>query len=136
MSTKRIFHHLLVVTLAVGMTVVTGCKNDDDTVEKVTLDIDSNLLKNGVEAKAESNVMNVPVACTGEWTAALDEDCDWCRLDDQELTYKGNRTLRLVFDENETGRDRLTTLFIEANGEIKEMPVRQKSHPSRPSSPT
>lgn len=127
MSTKRIFHHLLVVTLAVGMTVVTGCKNDDDTVEKVTLDIDSNLLKNGVEAKAESNVMNVPVACTGEWTAALDEDCDWCRLDDQELTYKGNRTLRLVFDENETGRDRLTTLFIEANGEIKEMPVRQKS---------
>ena len=61
MSTKRIFHHLLVVTLAVGMTVVTGCKNDDDMVEKVTLDIDSNLLKNGVEAKAESNVMNVPV---------------------------------------------------------------------------
>ena len=46
MTTKRIVHHLLVVTLAVGMTVVTGCKNDDDTVEKVTLDIDSNLLKN------------------------------------------------------------------------------------------
>ena len=127
MRTRRILQQLLLVTLTVGMAAFASCKNDDDTEEKVTLNIDSNLLKNGVEAKAESNIATVTVACTGVWSAALDEECDWCRLDDRELTYNGNRTLRLVFDENETGSDRTTTLYIEANGEIKEMPIRQKS---------
>ena len=127
MSTKRFLQPLLAVALLAGVTTFTGCKSEEDTVEKVTLDIDSNLLKNGIEAKAESSIMTVNVACTGSWSAALDETCDWCRLDDRELTYNGSRTLRLVFDENETGTDRITTLYIEANGEISEMPIRQKS---------
>ena len=124
MSTKRFLQPLLAVALLAGVTTFTGCKSEEDTVEKVTLDIDSNLLKNGIEAKAESSIMTVNVACTGSWSAALDETCDWCRLDDRELTYNGSRTLRLVFDENETGTDRITTLYIEANGESVKPPNR------------
>ena len=127
MNKKTILKLSLFLLTSMATTVFTGCKSDDDSVEKVTLTIDDNLLKNGVEADATSSVKTVAVACNGDWTAALDETCDWCRLDDRELTYKGGRTLRLVFDDNETGSDRTTILYIEANGEVSEMPIRQKS---------
>lgn len=72
MNKKTFLKLSLVLLTSMATTVFTGCKSDDDSVEKVTLTIDNNLLRNGVEADATSSVKTVAVACTGDWTAALD----------------------------------------------------------------
>jgi hypothetical protein len=118
---------MLMAALIVGLGMnITSCKSDDDDKQAAPVNISQELLTHGIETDMQSAVIEVPVTCEGTWSACVDGDVEWVGLGDREVVYNGSRTLTLYFDENHTGSDRRSTLFlIDSEGKISEVPLCQ-----------
>ena len=128
---KTILNSWLMAALVAGLSLgVTSCKDDDDKDETVepasTVSVDAQVMSHGVEAEMKSAVVDVTVESNGEWTATLPADVDWVMIKNWQVTYNGRQTLTLLFDENNTGTDRTTTLTLgDSYGDTKDITVRQ-----------
>ena len=103
-----------------------SCSNDDELTDTNIVTIEADIREHGITTDMQSAVIEVPVVCSGRWSAAIDVDCDWADLTDHNNFYSGSRTLKVVIDHNPTGADRKSTLYIGTNeGEVYEIPIVQ-----------
>lgn len=122
---KRKFIILGLVLSGLGG-VCTSCSDDETVTTLPSVVIETEMLQRGITTDMQSAVIDVPIQCEGRWSAVVDADCDWADLSDHDNFYSGNRTLRLIVDENHTNADRKTVLYVgDANGDIFEIPVMQ-----------
>ena len=123
MQTSKLFFFggLLATALTCSLQ---SCSDDDVAYTTPTLSDD--IKARGVTVEINNAVVNIPVNCSGTWTAVLDPHCDWATLNVRETEFTGNKVLQLAIDDNNTGADRKTTLYVaDAEGEITEIPVTQ-----------
>ena len=123
MQTSKLFFFggLLATALTCSLQ---SCSDDDVAYTTPTLSDD--IKAKGVTVEINNAVVNIPVNCSGTWTAVLDPNCDWATLNVRETEFTGNKVLQLAIDDNNTGADRKTTLYVaDAEGEITEIPVTQ-----------
>ena len=115
---KKHFNFLLMGALVCGLSLgVTSCKDDDDNnVITSVVTIDNELLTHGIETDMQSAVIEVPIKADGLWTATISEDADWCDILDWDVTFTGNKTLKLLIDENLTKAGRRCELTIGNGG--------------------
>lgn len=102
--------------------------DDDEKSGKITneITVDKEVVEHGIETDMQSAIIDLKVDVEGEWIAYLDSKADWIMLGDNEMVYNGSKILRLVFDENLSGSDRQTTLYIaDADDDITEIKIRQ-----------
>ncbi len=123
---KKIFKLTLMVALMGGLSLnVTSCKSDEDVVSNenqnqiTTLTIDADILSHGITTDVHDAIVDIPVKCDGDWMAWIEneQDVDWLSIAKTnqgaiDVYYTGDKTLRLVFDENHTKIDRSAKLCI------------------------
>ena len=108
---KRLLSLTQLVTI-IGVAVsFTACSDDEENTANYAT-VDGELITRGITTEMESAIIDVPVKAVGQWAATIDEDCDWAGLQDHEIFYNGDKTLRVVIDENRTGIDRKSKLYI------------------------
>ncbi len=122
---------MLATTLALP-----SCKDDDDPKDSgttpdtpvVELNLDENLVNKGIEVAYDAKSYSLPVTATGKWSAAIDADCDWAAIDDNDVEYDGNKTVVITIDPNYSAASRSTVIYISKDGddEIMEVPVSQR----------
>lgn len=123
MQTSKLF--LFGGLLATALTCSLQSCSDDD-VAYTTPTLSDDIKARGVTVEIKNAVVDIPVTCSGQWSAVLDPACDWATLNMREVQLTGNQVLHLAIDDNNTGADRKTTLFlVDAEGEITEIPVTQ-----------
>ena len=130
---KKYFYNLLTAATVVVLGVsVASCSNMDNVVvpeEDVpapAVIINDELASRGIRTDMESAVIEVPVSCQGEWSAAIPKDDDWLQILDWELSYNGNQTLELLIDENATKKTRESKLMLaDKDGNVTEIKITQ-----------
>lgn len=121
MKTTKLFSLLLPCALIIG---AVACEKKEEPASVV--EISEELKVHGIETDMQSAIIEVPIQAKGKWFGALDVDADWVSLGDHAMEYDGPQTLRLAFDENRTGADRRTTLYLyDSKDQVTEVPVRQ-----------
>ena len=135
---KKYFYNLLTAATLVALGVsVTSCSttNDnpvviEDDTPAPTVSVSSELLSKGIYADMKSAVEKVEVRCDGEWVAVTPkEDEMWLDILDWAPTYKGNKTLTLMIDENNTGKSRESKLMlVDGDGKVTNIKVYQASN--------
>lgn len=119
MKTLQQFWNCSCLLLCVGVgTYFTACSDgvytdsndENNTANYVTVDED--ILSRGISTGMESDVIEIPVKATGQWAATIDDACDWASLQDNEIFYNGDKTLKVAIDENRTEIDRKSKLYI------------------------
>ena len=130
---KKKMNFLLMAALVCGLGFgVASCKSDDDNnsgedIEVTEVTIGSDLVSHGIETDIQSAVIEVPIKANGLWTATLTKGTDWCKILDWQVTYNGNKTLKLAIDENLTGAGRRCVLTIGNGEEYKAINVYQNN---------
>ena len=77
------------------------------------------------ELTAIGDAVAIVVYYSGEWTAALPEDCGWAYI--TRTAYEGVKTMHFVYSTND-GEERSTVLTIKAdNGETLDITFTQSS---------
>ena len=120
---------MFVILTAAAAINFAACK-DDDSEDTFTAapeaKVDETVQTHGVETDMKSAVLGVPVECEGDWHATINRDARWVRIEDWQVTYSGNQTLTLLFDENLSKADRKTSLNItDGDGNVKHITVSQ-----------
>ena len=133
---KKYFYNLLtaVTVVVLGMSV-TSCSDKIDNPVVIEEDedapaviIDDELTSRGVRTDMESAVIEVPVTCQGEWSAAIPKEDDWLQILDWKVSYSGNQTLQLMIDENTTKKTRESKLMLADNdGNVTNVRVLQSN---------
>ena len=122
---KKFFSYVGLLVLGLTMATFTACSDDNDG-GSATPTIDQEFTQRGIITDMQSAVVELPVQCAGRWFAAIDPDCDWAGLVGTDGILSGNQTLYLQFDENRTGIDRKTVLYLSGNkGEMSEVAITQ-----------
>lgn len=108
---KKVWSSALFLSMISMPTFVASCSNDEENTGTYAT-VDGEFLTHGISTEMESAIIDVPVKAAGQWAAVIDDDCDWAGLQDHEIFYNGDKTLRVAIDENRTGIDRKTKLYI------------------------
>ena len=130
---KKYFNSLLTAATVVALGVsVASCSDKYDNPVPVEdaapVVIDDELASRGVRTDMESTVIEVPVKCKGEWSAAVPSDADWLKILDWNVSYGGNQTLRLLIDENSTKKTRESKLMLaDEDGNVTNVRVLQSN---------
>lgn len=117
--------YMAAATFAASMLVIPSCKDDDDkssnelpSISAVALG-DNELLSKGVTVGMEGQMLPLDIKSSGSWSAAIDPSCDWCDIDDVKTYYTGDQQITLSFEDNLTGADRSTTLYISGDNDLE-----------------
>ena len=118
--------------IAASMLSLASCKDDDEEKtsdnsqgNSISLD-DPEMFNKGFNVGMGNQLSTLNIKSKGQWSAVVDPDCNWCDIDDQQVTYDGDKTLTLRLDANTTGVDRSTTLYvISKDGEEHELKITQ-----------
>lgn len=102
------------------MSCLTACSDDDTPAGQP---IDNDIIENGLNVYAQSNIVKIPVEATGAWSASVPDDCDWLTM----LGSKGNGhgVMTIVLDDNIGGEMRSTTVTLNADGATSEFRISQ-----------
>lgn len=122
---KRLFGYAAMVALSLSLTTFTACSDDNDG-GPASPTIDQEITQRGITTDMQSAIVELPVQCEGRWYAAIDPDCDWADIVGTDGILSGNQTLSIQFDENRTGIDRKTVLYLtDRKGNISEIAITQ-----------
>ena len=117
MKTTKTIRNLLMAAamLGLGMSVASCAVNEDNPAidnQVSAITINEELLSQGINADMSSNIIEVEVKCKGEWSAVTPSSDSWLRIADWQVVYKGNQTLTLMIDENNTDKGRSSSLML------------------------